>query len=70
MAQNYGKKWQQYCKVVPFVFPKMKNLIKILKFQYVGTKSQKIKASGRMSMFDIDLKKLQDEMAEFRDLDD
>lgn len=69
MAKSYGQKWERYCKVVPFVFPKLKNLLKILQFQYVGTKAQKIKASGRASMFDIspdELKKLQQEL---QDLD-
>ena len=69
MAKNYGTKWEQYCKAVPFVFPKLKNLIKILQFKYVGSKAQKIKASGRASMFEVspdDLKKLQEEL---KDLD-
>ena len=58
MAENYREKWDRYCKAVPFVFPKLKNLIKILQFKYVGTKAEKIKASGRMSMMGVSAKEL------------
>mmetsp|Transcript_44260 Transcript_44260/g.107035 ORF Transcript_44260/g.107035 Transcript_44260/m.107035 type:complete len:324 (+) Transcript_44260:585-1556(+) len=70
MADNYGKKWEKYCKVVPFLIPKPKHIYKILMFQYIGTKADKIKASGRASMFDIsaaELKALQEELAELEE---
>lgn len=67
MKQNYGRSWREYCKRVPFVWPKPYRLVNMLAFKYVGDKKQKIQATGKMSMIGMDksmLKTLQKETAE------